>query len=85
VVGALILHYLERIVPLWWRARNFAAANRQLLEEVVWPHFWAVQLWLVVLHFVYCSVRELVRVIGAHEVRRMFFGPLLCQHATRVP
>jgi hypothetical protein len=41
---------------------------------VVWPHFWAIQLWLLVLLFVYCAMRELVRAIGPREVRRMFFG-----------
>ena len=76
VVAALLVHYLEHLVPLWWRARDLAAANRQLLDEIVWPHFWAIQLWLLVLLFVYCAVRELVRVIGPHEVKRMFFGPV---------
>jgi hypothetical protein len=40
----------------------------------VWPHFWAVQLWLIVLIFVYCSMRELVRVIGRQRVLQIFFG-----------
>ena len=30
---------------------------------------------LVVLLFMYCAMRELIRAIGPHEVRRMFFGP----------
>jgi hypothetical protein len=50
-----------------------------LLDEVVWPHFWAIQLWLLVLLFLYCALRELVRALGADEVRRMFFGPLPAQ------
>ena len=75
VVAALIVHYLEHLVPLWWRAGDLSAANRQLLDEIVWPHFWAIQLWIIVLMFLYCSLRELVRALGADEVRRMFFGP----------
>ena len=73
VFAALIVHYLEHLVPIWWRTRDLAGANRRLLGEIVWAHFWAIQLWLLVLLFVYCAFRELVRVIGAHEVRRMFF------------
>jgi hypothetical protein len=46
-----------------------------LLGEIVWPHFWAIQLWLVVLLFMYCAMRELIRAIGPSEVTRMFFGP----------
>ena len=75
VLAALVVHYLEHLVPLWWRLGNLGTANDRLLGEIVWPHFWAVQLWLVVLLFMYCAMRELIRAIGPHEVRRMFFGP----------
>jgi hypothetical protein len=74
VLAALVVHYLEHLVPLWWRAGDVGAANRQLLNEIVWPHFWAIQLWLLVLLFMYCTMRELIRAIGPHEVKRMFFG-----------
>jgi hypothetical protein len=49
VVGALVVHYLEHLIPVWWRLGNVVAASRQVVEEVVWPHFWVIQLWLVVL------------------------------------
>ena len=73
-VGAsLFLHYLEHLVPLWWTMGDFGAANERLREEIVWPHFWAIQLWLVVLILMYCALRELVRVIGRDRVIRIFF------------
>jgi hypothetical protein len=75
VLAALVVHYLEHLVPLWWRLGDLGTANHRLLEEIVWPHFWAIQLWLVVLLFLYCAMRELIRAIGPHEVKRMFFGP----------
>jgi hypothetical protein len=28
---------------------------------VVWPHFWAIQIFLLVLILMYCTMRELVR------------------------
>jgi hypothetical protein len=74
IVAALIVHYLEHLIPVWWRMGDLAAANRQLGQEIVWPHFWAIQLWLLVLFFLYCAIRELVRAVGPREVRRMFFG-----------
>jgi hypothetical protein len=61
---------------VWWREGDFVAANHHLLNEVVWPHFWVIQIWVVVLLFVYCAFREFVRAVGSHEVRRMFFGPV---------
>src|SRR5215510_6508515 len=73
VTAALIVHYLEHLVPIWWHVGDLRAANDQLLAEIVWPHFWAVQLWLIVLLFVYCALRELVRAIGREKVVEMFF------------
>ncbi len=74
VVGALMVHYLEHLVPVWWRLGNVVAASRQVVDEVVWPHFWVIQLWLVVLLFVYCAWREFVRAIGREKALAMFFG-----------
>ena len=76
VVAALVVHYLEYLIPVWWRIGDLAAANRQLWQEIVWPHFWAIQLWLLVLFFMDCAIRELVRAVGEREVRQMFSGVL---------
>jgi len=73
-VAALLIHYLEHLVPLWWRSGDLEAANRQLVHEIVWPHFWGTQMWLIVLLFVYCALRELIRAIGREKVIDMFFG-----------
>ncbi len=74
VIASVFIHYLEHLIPMWWRTRNFVAANQRLYDEMVWPHFWLIQLWLLVLLFVYCTFRELVRVIGPHEMAGILFG-----------
>ena len=74
VVASLVVHYLEHLVPTWWHTGSLGVANRRLIEELVWPHFFAIQLWLVVLLFVYCALRELVRAIGPEKVIELFFG-----------
>jgi len=74
VVASLFVHYLEHFIPLWWKTGSFAEGNRDLWREIVWPHFWAIQLWLTVLIFVYCAMRELIRVIGRERIVHMFFG-----------
>jgi hypothetical protein len=71
---ALLIHYLERLVDFWREAGSFVAGNQKLLAEIVWPHFWAIQIILLVLILNYCFIRELARVIGADKVRAMFFG-----------
>jgi hypothetical protein len=73
-VGALLLgKALERLVEFWRQAGGFAAGNEKMLAEMVWPHFWAIQIMLAVLIFGYCIVREISRAIGAERLRRMFF------------
>ena len=74
VVASLFVHYLEHLIPLWWRSGEFLEANAHLWQEIVWPHFWAIQLWLTVLIFVYCAAREMVRIIGRDRITGMFFG-----------
>lgn len=75
LVIAAIIHYVERLIEFWRQAGGLVAGNAKLLAEMVWPHFWAVQIVLLVLILMYCTTRELVRVIGREKVMRTFFGP----------
>ena len=75
LVSALI-HYLDNLVDFWRQTGGLVAGNKKLLEEIVWPHFWAIQILLLVLIVMYCTMHELVRVIGKEKVRRIFFGPM---------
>jgi hypothetical protein len=71
-----VIHYLERLVDFWRQTGGFIAGNQKLLSEMVWPHFWAIQIILFVLIVMYCTMHELVRVIGKEKVLRIFFGPM---------
>ena len=73
---ATLIHYLERLVDFWRQAGSLVAGNQKLLAEIVWPHFWAIQIILLVLIVMYCTIHELVRVIGREEVLQIFFGPM---------
>ncbi|GJM22824.1 MAG: hypothetical protein DHS20C15_27390 [Planctomycetota bacterium] len=75
-IAAFAVRYLEKLIEFWNELGDLGAANTQLLEKVVWPHFWVVQIWLFVLFFLFCTLRELVRVLGKQRVRAMFLGPL---------
>lgn len=76
VLIATLVHYLERLVHFSREAGGIVAGNEKLIAEIVWPHFWALQIFLVVLILMYCTMRELIRVIGGDKVRRLFFGPM---------
>jgi len=76
VLVAAAIHYLERLVDFSRQAGGVVAGNEKLLAEMIWPHFWAIQILLFVLILMYCTARELVRVIGRDKVMRIFFGPM---------
>ena len=75
-VVASVIHYLERLYDFAKEAGGIVAGNEKLLSEIVWPHFWAVQIMLLTLIVMYCTMHELVRVMGREKVMRMFFGPM---------
>jgi hypothetical protein len=71
-----LIHYLEHLYDFWRETGGFAAGNEKLLSLIIWPHFWAIQIILLVLIAAYCMVHELVRVIGKEKALRIFFGPM---------
>ncbi len=73
---ASIIHYVERLIDFSRQAGGIIAGNEKLLAEMVWPHYWAVEIILFLLILMYCTVRELARVIGKEKMLRLFFGPL---------
>ena len=73
---ATFIHYVERLIDFWRQTGSFVAGNKELLEKIVWPHFWAIQIILLLLIAMYCTMHELVRVIGREKVLRIFFGPM---------
>jgi hypothetical protein len=73
---SVLLHYLERLIDFWREAGSLVSGNQKLLAEIVWPHFWAIQLVLFILIAMYCTVHELVRVLGKEKMLRIFFGPM---------
>jgi len=73
---SVLIHYIERLSEFWRQTGSFIAGNEKLMSEMIWPHFWAIQIILFVLIAIYCTMHELVRVIGREKVLRIFFGPM---------
>ena len=72
-VVASFIHYLERLYDFAKEAGGIVPGNEKLLSEIVWPHFWALQIILLVIILNYCVIRELGRVLGERRMIRMFF------------
>lgn len=74
-VIATLIHYLENLAHFWKLAGSFSAANKRLRAEIVWPHFLAIEIVLIVLVGIYCTTSEMSRLLGKGKLRRIFFGP----------
>ncbi len=73
---ATLIHYVERVIEFSKKAGGFGAGNEKMFTEVVWAHFWAIEILLCVLIVGYSVMHELTRVIGKEKVWRIFFGPM---------
>jgi len=82
VVAALLVRYVEHLIDFLRETGDLAQAHSQLMQHVVWPHFWAIQIWLLVLFLMYSSLRELVRALGPERVRAMFLGDPRASYST---
>ena len=71
-----VIHYLERLFDFSRQAGGLAAGNKKLFAEMVWPHFWAMEILIFVLILDYCTARELVRVLRKEKTLHLFFGPI---------
>ena len=75
LLAAFLVRYVEHLIHFVRKYGDIAVANSRLLDEVIWPHFLIVQIWLFVLFLMYCTLRELIRALGRERIRSMFFGP----------
>lgn len=74
--GALIFLFklLEELIPVWLKAPSFSAAMQTVVDDVSWPEFWAVQLWMAVSVFAYATIIRLDEYFGAGSIRRALFS-----------
>ena len=45
-LAAFLIRYLEHLIHFLIKHESFMEANHHLIEEIVWPHFWLIQMWL---------------------------------------
>ena len=73
-MAACVVRYLEEFIHFYRLGDDFITSNRKMIEELIWSRFWAVQIWLIVLLLIYCTLVELVRVIGPGKMKEIFLG-----------
>jgi hypothetical protein len=70
VLAAFLIQVLEEIIRALLKHAGLAPAWDVLGR----PHFWAVQIWLVMVLLVFCTFRELIRGLGPEKAREIFLG-----------
>lgn len=73
IIVVFVARYVEHLIPFLIEDRGLMAANRNLLSEITWPRFWAIQIWLLVLFCMYATIVELVRALGKKRMIALFF------------
>ena len=73
-LGGFAFRVMEELVPFIMTYGSVAKGYAHFRNELDWPRFWAVQIWVVVLFFVFALLKEFVVAFGRDRVRRMFFG-----------
>jgi hypothetical protein len=74
-VAALAFHHIEQVFSLIRRQHvGIAAANHEVLLAMAKPTFAAIMASVLVLTFVFCTLRELVHATGHERFMEMFFG-----------
>lgn len=73
-LAALVVQFLEEMLPLLWRQPRLAGALAQGWQEIHWPHFWAIHILLCYFLLIYVSFRELARSFGEKQFLHLFFG-----------
>jgi hypothetical protein len=72
--AGFVFRFIEKLVPFISRYGKLGTAYRHFLNELDWPRFWAVQIWVVLLFFFFVLGREFIRLLGADKTRRIFLG-----------
>jgi hypothetical protein len=71
---SLLFRFVEELIPLIAKHNGLVTAVTHLIEEVSWPHFWVLQMWLCASLLLYCLASELVRILGAVKVKAILLG-----------
>lgn len=71
-VLCFVFRCIEELIPLLSKHGGFTTAAKHLISQVSWPHFWALQIWLMITLIFYNSVKEIDNHFGAGSVRKAF-------------
>jgi hypothetical protein len=69
-LATVIIQVIEEVIRVLLKHGGLASVWDALLR----PHFWVIQIWLVMVLLVFCTIRELIRVLGVAQAKEIFLG-----------
>jgi hypothetical protein len=73
VAGALIFLYIEPFLKSLFKGVGLSASLSRAWQELMLPRTWATVIALAMLLIGFVTIKELTRVIGKDEMKRIFF------------
>lgn len=77
-----VFRYAEEMIPLWSELGSFGEANQTLIEEFSWPHFMAIQLWLLVSIAAFSTIATIDELFGPGSLKKALFGRFLAEDSS---
>lgn len=74
-IGSLLIRFIIRSLPFVMRAKSFILGYRDFSNIIDMKEFLGIQLWYILLFFIFVASKELILIIGPQEVKKKFFGP----------
>jgi len=71
---SFFIRLVESMITLVRKYNDINAAWSHLMEGMLWPRFWTIQIWVFVLFLIFVVNRELIKSVGWERIRKMFFG-----------
>ncbi|MBF8263449.1 MAG: hypothetical protein HW387_1114 [Parachlamydiales bacterium] len=69
----LLVRLTMRLIPYLFTNQRLPVEWEQFVTHVDWPLFYSIQAWYLLLFFFFVTARELINVIGAKKINRIFF------------
>ena len=69
-LAAFLIQVFEEVIRALLKHGGLAPVGDELWR----PHFWVIQIWLVMVLLVFCTCRELIRVLRPEKAGEIFLG-----------
>lgn len=74
---AILVQLLDQFIRIIYHHQNIILARQDIIILLTSPRFWGIQIWVLLLFFMFTVFLELTHVIGKKEMIRILFYPNL--------